>query len=307
MLTAYVHDHLSNDEWRWVPGVRCSDCAKLHTYNNGECHGCNWIRREGSYDPDNPRIPGWVIPPLFVKRTLVTRAEYGAQVDLSWGVEDECEACRSKPGSPNLCKTCLKRRRLGLHSDLPISNVSHDEANAYCESYSYRHMRVLQEGDNWFPLVRLPTVEEWRHFAGNIPTCTWPFVSQLPSDTKGVDHCDGHGRMVSDSEILCAGCQGTGLSFPWIDAHAWTNRNSEGRTQPVGKLAPTQWGLADVWGNLCEWTSTPQGFLRIAMGGHRGASPTMLGPWTLPALGEATHPNWDYIGFRPVRFALTSR
>jgi formylglycine-generating enzyme required for sulfatase activity len=81
-------------------------------------------------------------------------------------------------------------------------------------------------------------------------------------------------RLPTEHEWARAARGNDGRVYPWGDAWDETRCNTResgpGTTTPVGAYSPagdSPYGLADVAGNVWEWTSTDQGGLRVLRGG----------------------------------------
>jgi len=61
-------------------------------------------------------------------------------------------------------------------------------------------------------------------------------------------------------EYACRAGADTGYSFgepeDLLGKYAWYFGYSAGRTQPVGKLRPNEWGFFDMHGNVWNWTQS---------------------------------------------------
>ena len=104
--------------------------------------------------------------------------------------------------------------------NLPVENVSWDEAVEFCEKLTFRarasgRISMNQE-------YRLPTSDEWEH------ACR--------AGTRTIYY--------------------TGDSVEDLARAGWYGGNSDSNTHPVGQKVPNAFGLYDMHGNVREWTST---------------------------------------------------
>jgi hypothetical protein len=213
VLTAYVSEHLADDVWVWVPGSWGLNIPAAH-----------WGVNDQNWDPGV--AARWNIPPLFVKRTPVTRLEF---YETQRGAEDTLFHL------PN-----------HADGDLPMVGTSHRAAMEYCRLESWR-LGFFDEPESDAtaqvrlptPQVRLPSAVEWQHFSGELPRC------------KG---CWGRGFYYeAEGYSPHHACNGTGMDLTWYETHVWTPTNSGGEVQPVGTRKAGAFGLMDLWGMGWEW------------------------------------------------------
>lgn len=121
--------------------------------------------------------------------------------------------------------------------DVPVYFVSHDDAQRFCDALTrwLHQLRQLPEG--W--RVRLPTEAQWEFAAGS-------------------------GRPVSAPEFI---------GDYRLTQSAWFSFNSGGAAHPVGRKAPTPWGLHDTVGNVYEWIRQEQPGDRATVRGASWGSP----------------------------------
>jgi formylglycine-generating enzyme required for sulfatase activity len=108
--------------------------------------------------------------------------------------------------------------------DLPVENVSWDEAVAFCNRLSEREgLKPYYESGTWGPSggdgYRLPTEAEWEYACRAGSRARFNF---------------------GDNEAN-------------LGEYAWFERNSYGKTHPVGHKRPNAFGLYDMHGNVWEW------------------------------------------------------
>ena len=104
--------------------------------------------------------------------------------------------------------------------NLPVECVSWNDAVAFCEKLTEwaRAAGLISETQSY----RLPTEKEWEH------ACRAGTTTQFYTGD-------------SDEDLARA---------------AWYRDNSGLKTHPVGQKEPNAFGLYDMHGNVCEWTST---------------------------------------------------
>lgn len=105
----------------------------------------------------------------------------------------------------------------------PVENVSMADCRRFLSLLNARP-EVREAGLRY----RLPTVEEWKY---------------ARRQTIRLDHR-------------------TGRYDPPFEELGWASENAGGETHPVGTKLPNDFGLFDMRGNVCEWTSTPDPSVR---------------------------------------------
>ena len=118
--------------------------------------------------------------------------------------------------------------------DLPVENVSWDDAVAYCVALTVRERTAGRLPAGY--AYRLPTEAEWEYACRAGTTTPFHYGDALRS---GMANFDGRSEYppCGDSTFFCYNPGGTYL----------------GQTTPVGSYTPNAWGVYDMHGNVWEW------------------------------------------------------
>jgi len=115
----------------------------------------------------------------------------------------------------------------------PVVCVSYDDALAYI-AWLNKSSKPEDDLNGLKPTYRLPTEAEWEYAcrAGTKTEFFW-----------GDDEEDGKGYLNATGKD-----EGYKYSFSFVDGYT-------DQTSPVGSFKPNPWGLYDMLGEVCEWTS----------------------------------------------------
>ncbi len=144
-----------------------------------------------------------------------TQHEVTISKDYYLGVYEVTQAQYEKVMGKNL--SYFQGAKVGNeNADLPVENVSWDEAVKFCKKLS-----ALPEEKKAGRVYRLPTEAEWEYACRAGSKTAYSF-----DDEEGL-----------------------------LPEYGWFSRNSSRRTHTVGLLEPNAWGLHDMHGNVWEWCS----------------------------------------------------
>ncbi|CAA6817867.1 MAG: Unknown protein [uncultured Sulfurovum sp.] len=131
----------------------------------------------------------------------------------------------------------------------------HDTDSHYPEWLEEGNKYNIETGDNdYYKKLDLLNLERQTtpivgvNWKDAVAYCKWL------SEKSGQDY-----RLPSEAEWEYACRAGTPTKWSFgddeeeLENYAWYNKNSKGKTQPVGTREPNPWGLYDMHGNVWEW------------------------------------------------------
>jgi formylglycine-generating enzyme len=201
------------------------------------------LHLNGMVTLDLVALPG--PPTLWMGRTPVTMRQFRAFVEASGYRTDAENPTGNGPGYVGGHGWNAQRHRFEgwwpqytwhytgwlLTDQHPVSNVSWNDASAFCEWLSTKSGRQ----------VRLPTATEWNR-AARAGTTTVYFTGDSAASLEGYANVADRSllRTLGDLQYASGG-------FPFDDGYPFTS--------PVGKFKPNAWGLYDMVGNVFQWCS----------------------------------------------------
>jgi formylglycine-generating enzyme required for sulfatase activity len=146
---------------------------------------------------------------------------------------------RTVAGWPQVARSLEAAPSLFKGDDLPVENVSWEDAAEFCARLSRRSGRAY----------RLPSEAEWECAArAGTKTATYAGAMEILGENNAP---------VLDEIAWYGGNSGVGFErSDGVDSSDWPEKqypHSRAGTRPVGRKTPNAWGLYDMLGNVWEW------------------------------------------------------
>jgi formylglycine-generating enzyme required for sulfatase activity len=206
---------------------------------------------EGRDDVESPQTTVTITKPFWLGKTEVTQSQWKAVMGNS-----------------------LSNFK---GDDLPVENVSWNDAVAFCAKLNQEYGITLPSGYRY----TLPTEAQWEYACRAGTTIRFYY--------------------------------GDDPSYRQLGKYAWYDDNSSYKTHPVGEKVPNGWGLYDMHGNVCEWCldgysdSYPGGNVTAEEALQSGSARVLRGGSWFDSAGSCRSAvrgrfrpdsSYDYLGFR---------
>ncbi len=198
----------------------------------------------GRFDDEGPQREVTVAP-FFLGKFEVTQAQWRAVA--RW---------------PQVARVLAEAPSHFKGDDLPVEQVSWDEAVEFCARLSRRTGRTY----------RLPSEAEWEYAArAGTKTATYAGAMEILGENNAP---------ALDEIAWYGGNSGVGFErADGVDSSAWPEKqhqHSRAGTWPVGRKSANGWGLYDMLGNVWEWVEDDWhgSYKRAPIDGRARAAPT---------------------------------